>query len=171
MLWQSPFLGNNPFAVLTAVVAPAILTNASSVLALGTNNRLGRVVDRTRVVYADLAATKPGSEEHRDWTAQLAALRVRAQMLLRGLRMFYAALGLFAASALVSVGGSIAAFYGDRLLFEIAAGLAVATGASAVVGLAVGCLLMVHETRLAVQSLAAEAEIRIRPVHRRASES
>jgi branched-subunit amino acid transport protein len=160
---QSSLLGSNPFAVLTAIVAPAILTNASSVLALGTSNRLGRVVDRTRVVYSDLAATVPGSQEHIDWAAQLAALRARAQMLLRALRLFYAALGLFAASALVSVGGSIATFYGKRLLFEVAAGLAFVTGASAVVGLAVGCSLMVHETRLAVQSLAAEAEIRVRP--------
>ena len=38
--------GGNPFAVLTAVVAPAILTNACSVLALGTSNRLARVVAR-----------------------------------------------------------------------------------------------------------------------------
>jgi branched-subunit amino acid transport protein len=162
---QSSLLGNNPFAVLTAIVAPAILTNASSVLALGTSNRLGRVVDRTRVVYSDLVATEPGTQAHRDWMPQLAALRTRAQMLLRGLRLFYAALGFFAASALVSVGGSIAAFYGKKLFFEIAAGLAVLTGASAVVGLAVGCTLMVHETRLAVQSLAAEAEIRIRPAN------
>jgi hypothetical protein len=160
---QSSLLGNNPFGVLTAIVAPAILTNASSVLALGTSNRLGRVVDRTRVVYADLAATAPGSQEHRDWMEQLAALRTRGQMLLRALRLFYAALGLFAASALVSVGGSVAIFYGSKALFEIAAGLAVITGASAVVGLAVGGTLMAHETRLAVQSLTAEAEIRIRP--------
>ena len=163
MFLQSSLLGNNPFGVLTAIVAPAILTNASSVLALGTSNRLGRVVDRTRVVYADLAATAPGSQEHRDWMEQLAALRTRGQMLLRALRLFYAALGLFAASALVSVGGSVAIFYGSKVLFEIAAGLAVITGASAVVGLAVGGTLMAHETRLAVQSLTAEAEIRIRP--------
>ena len=52
MLQQTSLLGNNPFAVLTAVVAPAILTNASSVLALGISNHLARVVDRTRVVYA-----------------------------------------------------------------------------------------------------------------------
>jgi hypothetical protein len=155
-------LGNNPFAVLTAIVAPAILTNASSVLALGTSNRLGRVVDRTRVVYGDLAATIPGSLEHQEWSEQLTALRARAQMLLRGLRMFYAALGLFASSALVSVGGSVATYYGQKPLFILAAGLAVATGASAVVGLAVGCTLMVQETRLAVQSLAKEAEIRVK---------
>ncbi|HXY00705.1 MAG TPA: DUF2721 domain-containing protein [Candidatus Limnocylindrales bacterium] len=162
MLQQTALLGNNPFAVLTAIVAPAILTNASSVLALGTSNRLGRVVDRTRVVYGDLAATVLGTAEHQEWTEQLAALRTRAQMLLKALRLFYAALGMFAASALVSVGGSIAIYYGQKPLFVVAAGLAVVTGASAVVGLAVGCTLMVQETRLAVQSLAKEAEIRVK---------
>lgn len=161
MLQQSSLLGNNPFAVLTAIVAPAILTNASSVLALGTSNRLGRVVDRTRVVYSDLAAAAPASVEQTEWTEQLTALRTRAEMLLQALRLFYAALGLFASSALVSVGGSIAIYYGQKLLFEVAAGLAVLTGASAVVGLAVGCTLMVRETRLAVQSLSKEAKIRI----------
>jgi Protein of unknown function (DUF2721) len=162
VLQQSALLGNNPFAVLTAIVAPAILTNASSVLALGTGNRLGRVVDRTRVVYGDLAASAPGSEEYQEWTEQLAALRVRAQMLLKALRLFYAALGLFASSALVSVGGSVATYYGHKPLFFLAAGLAVVTGASAVAGLAAGCSLMVHETRLALQSLDKEAEIRIK---------
>ena len=155
----TPLLGNNPFAVLTAIVAPAILTNASSVLALGTSNRLARVVDRTRVVYADLAGSAPQSEVHAEWMDQLTSLRARGQMLLRALRMFYAALGLFATSALVSVGGSVATYYGQKLLFEGAAALAVMSGASAVIGLATGCTLMVHETRLAVQSLAKEAQI------------
>jgi hypothetical protein len=49
-----PALNDNPFAVLTAVVAPAILTNASSVLSLGTGNRIARVVDRTTVLAASL---------------------------------------------------------------------------------------------------------------------
>ena len=56
--------GNNPFAVLTAIVAPAILTNASSVLALGTSNRLARVVDRTRIVAVHLATLESGGAEH-----------------------------------------------------------------------------------------------------------
>lgn len=159
MFQQAGLIGNNPFAVLTAIVAPAILTNASSVLALGTSNRLGRVVDRTRVVYSDIARSAPDSSEQAEWTEQLTALRTRGDMLLRALRLFYAALGLFAASALVSVGGSVAAYYGQKALFQVAAGLAVMTGASAVIGLASGCTLMVRETRLAVQSLAKEAEI------------
>jgi hypothetical protein len=44
--------------------------------------------------------------------------------------------------------------YGQKLLFELTAVLAVATGSSAVLVCCLGCTLMVHETRLAVQSLA-----------------
>jgi hypothetical protein len=159
---QYPFVANNPFAVLTAIVAPAILTNACSVLALGTSNRLGRVVDRTRVVASDIAASKPGSEGHQEWTSQLRALEIRTHLLLRALRLFYAALGLFASSALISVAGSIAAFYGERLLFQLGALLAVLTGGSAVVCLSAGCFSMVNETRLAVKSLGEEARMRIK---------
>ncbi len=32
-------VGSNPLGMLTFIVAPAILTNASSVMALGTSNR------------------------------------------------------------------------------------------------------------------------------------
>jgi hypothetical protein len=162
MTVQYTAVAGNPFAVLTAIVGPAILTNASSVLALGTSNRLARVVDRTRVVAAELAAFEPESPDYQMWATQLDPLRVRAQLLLKALRLFYAGLGLFAASALVSAGGSIAAFYGQSLLFEAAAGLAVLTGASAVLGLASGCMLMVRETQLAVQSLTEEAKLRAR---------
>ena len=148
----------NPFAVLTAIVAPAILTNAASLLALTTSNRLARVVDRTRVVAAELATFDSDSPEYPHWASQLEPLQLRAQLLLRILRLFFSSLGLFAASALVSVGGSVAVYYGEKLLFELAAALAVMTGASAVVTLAVGCVLMIRETQLAVQSLADEAK-------------
>jgi len=144
------------------VVAPAILTNASSVLALGTSNRLARVVDRTRIVASHLATLEPGNPEYATWVAQLRPLQVRAQLLVRALRAFYAGLGLFAASALVSVGGSIGAYYNHKLLFEAAAGIGILTGASAVIGLVAGCVLMVRETQLAVRSLDAEAELQIK---------
>jgi Protein of unknown function (DUF2721) len=157
---QYTSVGNNPFAVLTAIVAPAILTNASSILALGTSNRVARVVDRTRIVAAELAKRETGSSEYEAWSAQLLRLDVRAQLLVKALRLFYAALGLFAAASLVSVGGSMAAYYGDKLLFQLAAALAIATGASAVIGLAAGCTIMIRETHLAIQNLSAEAGLR-----------
>jgi len=157
-LQYPPSVAGNPFAVLTAIVAPAILTNASSVLALGTSNRLARVVDRTRIVAAQLASFDPGTPDHQMWSAQLTPLHIRSQLLVKALRFFYAGLGLFAASALVSVGGSIVAYYGQPVLFRVAAALAILTGASAVVGLCAGCVLMVRETQLAVKYLEEEAK-------------
>ena len=158
---QYPIGANNPFAVLTAIVAPAILTNACSVLALGTSNRLGRVVDRTRVVTAGIAASESGSEEYREWVLQLRPLEKRTQILLMALRMIYAALGLFATTGLIAIGGSVAAFYGLSV-FRVGALLSFITGVCAVVALSVGCYLMVHETRLAVKSLGEEARMRTR---------
>lgn len=64
-------------------------------------------------------------------------------------------------SALVSLVGSIAAFYGQRIVFQVAAGLAILTGGAAVAGLAYGCALMIRETRLAVRLLEDEAEMQI----------
>src|SRR6266536_1293544 len=81
-------LTDNPFAVLTAVVAPAILTNASSVLCLGTGNRMARVVDRTRVIAAELASLEGGSSEYQVRVRQLERLQLRAQLLLKALRTF-----------------------------------------------------------------------------------
>lgn len=151
-------VAGNPFAVLTAIVAPAILTNASSVLALGTSNRLARVVDRTRIVAGQLASLDPGTADYQMWSAQLQPLHMRTQLLVKALRFFYAGLGLFAASALVSVCGSLVAYYGQAVLSYVSAAFAVVIGASAVFGLCAGCVLMVRETQLAVKYLEEEAK-------------
>jgi len=45
----------DPFSILTVVVAPAVLTNASSVLAPGTNNRPARLADRTHTLTAQIS--------------------------------------------------------------------------------------------------------------------
>jgi hypothetical protein len=69
---------------------------------VGTGNRLGRVVDRTRVVASGISTFAPGSPEREAWTMQLQTLQIRANLLLKSLRCFYAGLGLFAASALLT---------------------------------------------------------------------
>jgi hypothetical protein len=148
----------DPFSILTVVVAPAVLTNASSVLALGTNNRLARLADRTHTLTAQLAKLEPGAKGYKLLDYQLPALQTRAQLLLRALRCFYLGLGLFASSALISIAGSIAAVYGGRSAFQAAAAIGVVCGASAVVALVCGCVLMIRETQLAVIGLAYEAK-------------
>jgi hypothetical protein len=149
---------DNPFAVLTAVVAPAVLTNASSVLCLGTSNRIARVVDRTRVVAAEIVSFEAGTPEYLLRVNQLERLQARAHLLFRALRITYASLGAFAAAALVSVIGSAMAFYELKLVFQVAAVAGLAIGAFGVTGLVSGCVLMVQETRLALQNISEEAE-------------
>src|SRR6201992_3725656 len=137
----------DPFSILTVVVAPAVLTNASSVLALGTNNRLARVADRTHTVIAELATFEPAAREHDVRLAEIPDLETRAQLLLRALRCFYLGLGLFASSALISIAGSILVYYGQRSVFQIPAAIGVVFGASAVIALVCGCVLMIRETQ------------------------
>jgi hypothetical protein len=150
---------DNPFAVLTTVVAPAILTNASSVLCLGTGNRIARVVDRTRAIMAEMPGIEVGTVEYQSRMQQLARLGERSTLLLRALRIFYATLGAFAAAALIAVIGSAFSLYDWPLLFYGTAGLGLLIGAGAVTGLVSGCVLMVQETRIAVAFIAEEAAV------------
>lgn len=64
----------NPFAILSLIVAPAILTNASSVLIMSTSNRLARTVDRARELSKQLEeATDFSSIESRRRLRELTA--------------------------------------------------------------------------------------------------
>jgi hypothetical protein len=150
---------SNPFAVLTAVVAPAVLTNASSVLCLGTSNRIARIVDRTRVVTTEMAGMQVGTKEYQARADQLPRLQVRAQLLFRALRILYASLGLFAATALITVIGSAMEFFGWQFGFHGAAFIAMGSGTAAVIGLCYGCALLVYETRVAIHNLTEEAAL------------
>ena len=145
----------SPFAVLTAVVAPAMLTNASAVLSLATSNRLARVVDRHRAIAPKLAT----ASDHEAWNVQMQRLEMRAQFLVKALRNIYAALGLFAAATLLSVVGGLGDFYGAEHLWRGIALVALVAGGVAVASLMLSCVYMVRETRLAVVNLAAEAQL------------
>lgn len=151
-------LGDNPFAALTIVVAPAILTNASSVLCLGTANRLARVVDRTRVVSAELANAGPNTRNLATCQHKMRDLRVRWTLVLRALKLFYLSLGSFAAAALISLFGSVFTASGQQLSFNLIALLGLLAGSVGVAGLVIGCTLMMRETRFAIKNLEEEAQ-------------
>jgi hypothetical protein len=152
---------DKPFAVLTTVVAPAVLTNACSVLCLGTSNRVARVVDRSRVVATELATLAADSPDRARWEEQLDSLRARARHLFWALRLLYASLGAFAAAALIAVLGSASTLLGsfdNGWTFRAAAVLGFAAGTIGVGGLLAGCALMVHEVRLALQYISQETD-------------
>jgi hypothetical protein len=152
-------LTDNPFAVLTAMVAPALLTNACSLLALGTAHRIGRVIDTTRNVTAARAALAADHPEFIRYSRRLDQLQTRGKLLVMALRNFYTALGAFAASALTAIMGSALAAYDLQKSFHVAAAIGLAVGALAVWTLVVGCILMVRETRLAIQGMNEDIEL------------
>ncbi|HUQ70646.1 MAG TPA: DUF2721 domain-containing protein, partial [Planctomycetaceae bacterium] len=100
----------NPFAALSLIVAPAILTNASSILVLSTSNRLARAVDRARELSKQLEATSDfHCEQAQRRMHELKLSELRTLLLLRGMRSFYLALGGFSSAALVSLLGAVLA--------------------------------------------------------------
>jgi hypothetical protein len=150
----------NPYAALSLIVAPAVLTNASSVLVLSTSNRLARAVDRARMLTTQLegpSRADNGLASHR--FRELDSAERRALMLLSALRFFYASIGAFAAAALTSLIG--AALFATPLR-PLPAGLefvALTAGFIGVMGLILGCVLLLRETRIAVRTVTEEATI------------
>jgi hypothetical protein len=145
---------------LSFIVAPAVLTNASSILVLSTSNRLARAVDRMRIVSAHL-------EQPADGHDAITTLRLkevdsserRALMLLSALRWFYASLGSFALSAITSLLGATLADGGFQRLSAALEVVALGAGFVAVTGLVLGCVLLLRETRIAVRGVSEEAAL------------
>ena len=159
----------NPFAALSLIVAPAVLTNASSVLIMSTSNRLARAVDRarelTRLLEAEADLAAPEAVKR---LQELTVAEQRSLLLLRALRSFYLALSGFAAAAFLSLLGAVLVPRGPALASRGLELVAVAAGLVAVFGVIYGSVLLVRETRLAVAILRERAEsLRFRAAHPR----
>ncbi len=150
---------DSPFAVLTLIAAPAVFTNASSLLSLGTGNRLARVVDRTRTLVKDLHGTEIDPATRTLWVSHLGRLEKRAALLVRAMSFFYGAVGCFAAASVVSLLGAGVVSSQYKWPFQAIVAVSFVLGTIGFGGLAVGCSLLVNETRLALRSIYEEAEL------------
>jgi hypothetical protein len=148
---MTPF-ESNPFATLTLIAAPAVLTNACSLLALNTANRFGRAIDRSRWLTAEMDRLQAGTDEYAIRQKQFERVSRRGVWLLRAQTALYAAIGLLTASALTSVVGAITAAEFNTGFREVGM-FSLALGAAAVLCLLFACGVLVHETRLAVLNL------------------
>ena len=101
-------------AVLTAMITPAVLISACGALIFSTSSRLGRVIDRVRVLsdrFQELAAHPEKDEMFEERRSliftQLDRQTSRARLIQRAMTAFYTALGVFVAMtvsiALISV--------------------------------------------------------------------
>ena len=149
----------SPFGLLTFIVAPAILTNASSVMTLGTSNRFARAIDRVR----ELSLLVEGKEHDPDpaialRVRQLRYAERRTLLLVRALTSFYLSVGSFAAASLVSLLGAAFDIAHQEQLRLITLAVAFCAGLGGVGGLVSGSGLLVWETRMALRILSEETE-------------
>lgn len=135
------------YAILTSMLAPALLMAATASLLVSANARLARVVDRLRMLVIAWEYDAPDRAE-RD--VQIQRHRRRAQLVLRACQLLYAALGGFVGTSLAL---AIDAFTGFRL--------GVLPTVLAVIGvsfLLLASLAMGREVNLAVRSFDEELD-------------
>ena len=151
------FLSHNPFAVLSVIAAPAILTNAASVLAMSTTNRFLRASERMHALAGELERADISEDRRTLLMRQVNRLENQAVLLLSALRAAYVALASFVSASLISIiGGGVAATSISRWAYPLVlVGLAVGfVGAGGLVG---ACTNLFRATRLSVLNIADEA--------------
>ena len=148
----------SPFAALSLIVAPAILTNAASVLAMSTSNRLARAVDRARELSRQLEGDKGAEETVTRRLRDLGVVEDRTVLLMRALRSFYSALGAFAVATLLSLIGAVGSRTGSNDFVRALEIVALTSGGVAVGAIVHGSALLLRETGIAVKVLQERAE-------------
>jgi hypothetical protein len=151
-------------AVLTAMITPAVLISASGTMILSTSTRLGRVVDRVRILsdrVRELAREDVSveflEEERAMLYDQLDKLTSRSRLLQRALTSFYLAVAVFVASSVAI--GAVAFFYNRGLLTTgRGAWVPVVMGLVGATFLFYGSILLIFEARLALRATHAEMD-------------
>ena len=153
----SNLLTNNPFAVLTFIAAPAILTNATSVLAMSTINRMLRTRDRMHELLKE--STDPAMLNEPKFVERTNRVEQQAMLLLRALHWIYVALGAFAAASLVTLLGALFGQLGHETLIRVIIGAGLLLGFAGVAGLIGGCVNLFHATQLSLVNIREEADL------------
>ncbi len=152
-------LTDSPFAALTFIAAPALLTNAASVLLLGTSNRLARAVDRVRIVAERLDHhASPGSVTDRE-VGDLERAERRVRVIVSALTAFYLAVAAFAFSTMVALLGASFLSPGETALLPVVVRTTIASAVVGVASIVFGSLSLVFESRLTFALLHAEADV------------
>jgi hypothetical protein len=141
--------------VLTAMITPAILILAAGTLLTSTSNRLGRVVDRVRVLsesFEDLETGEPKTafieERRRHIFLQLGKLTSRARLLQLSMTFYYLALAAFVATSVII--GLLAFVTPDKRLSPNVPVMAALTGMGF---LFTSSILLIYEARLATTAV------------------
>jgi len=147
----------NALAVLTAMITPAVLISACGALIFSTSTRLGRVVDRVRVLsdrFQELAAHPEKDEMFQERQVliftQLDRQTSRARLIQRAMAAYYTALGIFVATTVtIAIVSATARNY---------TWIAVALGLIGTLFMLYGSVLLIVESRMALAAIMTEMD-------------
>ena len=147
----------NALAVLTAMITPAVLISACGALIFSTSSRLGRVIDRTRVLsekFQELAAHPEKDEMFEERRTliftQLDRQTSRARLIQRAMTALYTALGIFVAMTVsIAVISIVARNY---------SWVAVGEGLLGTLFMLYGSILLIIESRMALGAIMSEMD-------------
>ena len=158
-----PNTAASPFTVLTFIAAPALLTNATSVLAMSTTTRMLRTRDSMGQLLRRSEGHNLTGEAADQMVAQVNRTEKQAGLLLGALAAIYFALGAFSGATLVTLVGAAMVEFGFK---PWPAYLGVGLGAFGVVCLIVGSVRLFRATQLSITNIHEEAKlIRTRYAH------
>lgn len=147
----------NPITAFTLIAAPAVLTNAAAILIMSTSNRFSRTLDRARALAHELDNGNLSRTQRGLRTSQFERAQIRTFLLLKALSSFYLSLAILAVTSVLSiVGVTVSAL--TNLRVSSGPWVAVWAGCIGVSILAFGCIFLLRETRLAVESITEEAQ-------------
>ena len=132
---MNPLLNDGHYAILTTMLAPALLMTATGSMLVSANARLARVVDRLRglIVEWNDVAPDPAARDLR-----IRRHRRRAHLVLRACQMLYIALGCFVGTSLTLAVNAFLRYHLDVLPTVLAiVGVVVLLGASLLLGMEV----------------------------------
>jgi hypothetical protein len=147
----------NALAVLTAMITPAVLISACGALIFSTSTRLGRVVDRVRLLsekFEHLAKHPEQDEMFEERRAlifkQLDRQTSRARLLQRSMVALYVSLGVFVATSVaIAVGAALSPYL---------TWTAVALGLIGAVFMLYASVLLIVESRMALSAISSEMD-------------
>lgn len=143
-------------AVLTAMLAPAFFLTATASLLLSANNRLARIIDRTRTLLRELAELDD-PDQRALYEKRVALQRRRSTIILRAGQLLYGAITFFVATSLAI---ALDAFTGHRLGV-----VPVWLASGGVLCMFSASLLLARESTLAVTAIQEEMDHRPRARH------
>jgi hypothetical protein len=152
-------LSQNPFALLSLIAAPAVLTNSASVLVMSTTNRFLRASERMRALSVRVEEKKLTPGLRALVRKQVDRTERQAVLLLSALRAAYIAIGSFASASLISILGAGLASTSLNVGFHAMAGLALGVGVAGASALVVACVRLLAATRLSMLNMSEEAAL------------